>query len=204
MKQPGQSSPDTLSYDRPRSQDDAGKRPSADYPTTSELPGSPVVDEVRAPATARERPLRTDPLAVGPAPQGSLSLTPPETPAPQPPVEPTHGAFRPGDQVDHFEIVGLVGKGGMGCVYKAFDRDLGRMVAIKTLHGIDQHQPTALARFRREAQAASRVVHPNLVIIYSSGTHGDTPTSSWNIFPAAAWQPKSQRVRSRSSAPPTC
>ena len=77
--------------------------------------------------------------------------------------------------MDNFEIVGLVGQGGMGCVYKAIDRDLGRTVAIKTLHGIDQHQPQSLARFRREAQAASRVVHPNLVIIYSSGTFGDTP-----------------------------
>jgi serine/threonine-protein kinase len=77
--------------------------------------------------------------------------------------------------VDNFEIVGLVGQGGMGCVYKAIDRDLDRTVAIKTLHGIDQHAPQSLARFRREAQAASRVVHPNLVIIYSSGTFGDTP-----------------------------
>jgi serine/threonine-protein kinase len=175
MKQPGQSSPDTLSYDRLRPQDRAGKQPPPGYPTTSELPGSPVVDEVRAPTTARVRPLRTDPLAVGPVPQGSLSLTPPEAPAPQPTPEPATGAFRTGEQVANFEIIGLVGKGGMGCVYKAFDRNLGRTVAIKTLHGIDQHQPTALARFRREAQAASRVVHPNLVIIYSSGTHGDTP-----------------------------
>jgi Serine/threonine protein kinase len=116
-----------------------------------------------------------DPLAVGPAPQVPLSLSPPQTPALQPASEPIGGAFRPGEQVDHFEIVSLVGRGGMGCVYKAFDRDLGRTVAIKTLHGIDQHQPNTLARFRREAQAASRVVHPNLVIIYSSGTHGDTP-----------------------------
>jgi serine/threonine-protein kinase len=174
VKQPGQSDPDTLSYDRPQPQDRAGKQPPADYPTTSVLPDGPVEGgSTEDGATARVRPLRTDPLAVGPAPHGSLSLTPPETPGS--PVEPITGAFRPGEQVDHFEIVGMVGKGGMGCVYKAFDRDLGRTVAIKTLHGIDQHQPNALARFRREAQAASRVVHPNLVIIYSSGTHGDTP-----------------------------
>jgi serine/threonine-protein kinase len=174
VKQPGQSDPDTLSYDRPRPQDGAGKQPPADYPATAVLPDSPVEGgSTEDGATARVRPLRTDPLAVGPAPHGSLSLTPPETSGS--PVEPITGAFRPGEQVDHFEIVGLVGKGGMGCVYKAFDRDLGRTVAIKTLHGIDQHQPNALARFRREAQAASRVVHPNLVIIYSSGTHGDTP-----------------------------
>jgi serine/threonine-protein kinase len=99
----------------------------------------------------------------------------PETPEPRPVVEPSAGAFRPGEQVDHFEIVSLIGKGGMGCVYKAFDRDLGRTVAIKTLHGIDQQRSNTLARFRREAQAASRVVHPNLVIIYSYGTQGETP-----------------------------
>ena len=178
MKQPGQKIPDTLSYDRPRPQDGAGKAPPAaqpDYPATALMPESHT-DEHRAPddATARKRPLRTDPLTVGPAPQAPLSLTLPEAAPSLATVEPA-GAFRPGEQVDHFEIVGLVGRGGMGCVYKAFDRNLGRTVAIKTLHGIDQHQPNTLARFRREAQAASRVVHPNLVIIYSYGTHGETP-----------------------------
>jgi serine/threonine-protein kinase len=174
---PGQSIPDTLSYDRPRPQEGAGVSPPAaqpDYSATSVLPESPV-DEGRAPPTARERPLRMDPLAVGPAPQVPLALTPPEASPPLPTVEPPLGAFRAGEQVDHFEIVSLVGRGGMGCVYKAFDRDLGRTVAIKTLHGIDQLQPHTLARFRREAQAASRVVHPNLVIIYSYGAHRDTP-----------------------------
>jgi serine/threonine-protein kinase len=177
VKQPGQSIPDTLSYDRPRPEEGAGVSPSAaqpDYPATAVLPDRPG-DQGHAPATARERPLRTDPLAVGPAPQVPLALTPPEAPAPLPTIEPPLGAFRAGEQVDHFEIVSLVGRGGMGCVYKAFDRDLGRTVAIKTLHGIDRLQPNALARFRREAQAASRVVHPNLVIIYSYGTQGDTP-----------------------------
>jgi serine/threonine protein kinase len=179
VKQPGQSIPDTLSYDHPRPQDTAEMGlPAAQpaYPATCELPDSSV-DKGRPQddATARERPLRTDPLAVGPAPQAPLSLVPAETPEPRPVVEPMAGAFRPGEQVDHFEIVSLIGKGGMGCVYKAFDRDLGRSVAIKTLHGIDQQRSNTLARFRREAQAASRVVHPNLVIIYSYGTQGETP-----------------------------
>ena len=177
MKQPGQSIPDTLSYDRPRPQEGASVSPLAaqpDYAATSVLPDSSV-DQGHAPATAHERPLRMDPLAVGPAPQVPLALTPPEAPAPLPTLEPPLGAFRAGERVDHFEIVSLVGRGGMGCVYKAFDRDLGRTVAIKTLHGIDRLQPHALARFRREAQAASRVVHPNLVTIYSYGTHDDTP-----------------------------
>ena len=176
MKQPGHST-ETLSYDRTRPQEGAALSPPASqpgHPTTSVLPASPP-DEGGKPGTGRERPVRMDPLAVGPAPQGPLSLSPAETPLPQTTAEPPAGAFRAGEQVDHFEIVSMVGKGGMGCVYKAFDRDLGRTVAIKTLHGIGQQQPQTLARFRREAQAASRVVHPNLVIIYSYGTHGDTP-----------------------------
>lgn len=178
VKQPGQS-PDTLSYDRARSRDAAetGPRtPQPNYPATAVLPESRVVEQ-RAPdeTTARARPLRTDPLAVGPAPQSPLALVLSETPQSQPMAEPPTGVFRPGEQVDRFEIVSLVGRGGMGCVYKAVDRDLGRTVAIKTLHGLDQQEAIALARFRREAQAASRVVHPNLVIIYSYGTHGETP-----------------------------
>ena len=175
MNKPGQGSSDTLSYDRPAPPVGAGKPTPAsrpDNPATAVLPDSLAEDG----ATAGERPgRRIDPLAVAPAPEVPISLTPSETPATGPVVERAPGAFRAGDQVDHFEIVGLVSQGGMGCVYKALDRDLGRTVAIKTLHGIDQHQPQSLARFRREAQAASRVVHPNLVIIYSSGTFGDTP-----------------------------
>ena len=144
---------DTLSYDRPAPPDGAGRPTPAsrpDNPATAVLPDSLTEDS----ATAGERPGRTDPLAVAPAPQVPISLTPSETPATGPVAERAPGAFRAGDQVDHFEIVGLVGQGGMGCVYKALDRELGRTVAIKTLHGIDQHQPQSLARFRREAQAA--------------------------------------------------
>ena len=174
VNKPGQGSSNTLSYDRPAPLDGAGKPSPAsrpDSPATSVLPDSLAGDG----ATACERPGRTDPPAVAPVPEVPISLTPSETPATGPVVERAPGVFRAGDQVDHFEIVGLIGQGGMGCVYKALDRELGRPVAIKTLHGIDQHQPQSLARFRREAQAASRVVHPNLVIIYSSGTFGDTP-----------------------------
>jgi serine/threonine protein kinase len=179
VNKPGQGGSDTLSYNRPVPLDGAGKPSSAsrpEYPITSVLPDN-LAENGRASddATARERPDRTEPPAVAPAPQVPIPLTPSETPAPIPVVEKAPGAFRVGDHVDHFEIIGLVGQGGMGCVYKALDHDLGRTVAIKTLHGIDRHAPQSLARFRREAQAASRVVHPNLVIIHSSGNFGDTP-----------------------------
>ena len=175
MKQPGQT-PDTLSYDQPRSPDEGPTPPRVNAGTLPLQGDPPPVDKA-----ARERPKRTDPYAVAPAPLQPLLLTPPEAPQPQaemptpPPIEPPPGAFAPGTRLDHFEIISLVGKGGMGCVYKAHDRTLGRTVAIKTLHGINQQEGNTLARFRREAQAASRVVHPNLVIIHSYGTHDHTP-----------------------------
>jgi serine/threonine-protein kinase len=166
MSKTGQGRPDTQSYDRPMALD----RATEAEPAPRHLPTAVMPVELGE-SSAVDAP-SMDPAAAGPVPQALLSLTPH---AKDPVVDKAPGAFRAGDVVDHFEIVGVVGQGGMGCVYKAFDRELGRTVAIKTLHGIDKQSPQALARFRREAQAASRVVHPNLVIIYSSGTHDDTP-----------------------------
>jgi len=177
VKQPGKGGSDTLSYDRAAPPDGAGSTTPAPSGATS-VAADGLVADGRAPdqATPRERPGRADPpLAVVPTPEAPSSPALPTSDAPSPVIERVSGAFRAGDLVDHFEIVGLIGQGGMGCVYKAFDRDLGRTVAIKTLHGIDEHAPHSLARFKREAQAASRVVHPNLVIIYSSGNFGATP-----------------------------
>ncbi len=164
MSKSGQGKPDTQSYDRPLTAGAQAARPP--HSPTAVMPVDLGLDD----GVKDEQPL--DPGPIGPAPQAPLSITPQLK---DPVIAKAPGSFRAGDVVDHFEIVGLVGQGGMGSVYKAFDRDLGRIVAIKTLHGIDQRAPQALARFRREAQAASRVVHPNLVIIYSSGTHDGMP-----------------------------
>jgi eukaryotic-like serine/threonine-protein kinase len=64
----------------------------------------------------------------------------------------------------------LIGKGGMGAVYEAHDLRLGRSVAVKILLGRAFGQPTALRRFRREAHAAARLNHPNIVSIYDFGS----------------------------------
>ncbi|MET0679652.1 MAG: protein kinase, partial [Burkholderiales bacterium] len=70
-----------------------------------------------------------------------------------------------------YEIVSLVGEGGMGRVYRARDPAIGRTVAIKTLN-VDL-EPGELAEFRerffREARTAGRVQHPNVVTIYDVG-----------------------------------
>ena len=75
-----------------------------------------------------------------------------------------------------YELRGTVGKGAMGTVYDAWDPAIARRVAIKTLRlPADPGRETAeeLARFRREAQAAGRLTHPNIVAIYDYGETTD-------------------------------
>jgi eukaryotic-like serine/threonine-protein kinase len=80
-------------------------------------------------------------------------------------------AFEPGSAIGPFQIISLIGRGGMGEVYRARDTRLSRDVALKLLHAEIAANPNRRAQFEREAQAISQLDHPNICGIYDIGTH---------------------------------
>ncbi|HVV86070.1 MAG TPA: serine/threonine-protein kinase, partial [Kofleriaceae bacterium] len=69
-----------------------------------------------------------------------------------------------------FELLALLGQGGMGAVYRARDRELDEVVALKVVRGDLATQPEVLARFRYEVKLARRVTHRNVARIFEAGT----------------------------------
>ena len=81
-----------------------------------------------------------------------------------------------GTRLHRYLIVELIGKGGMGAVYKAYDPELDRRIAIKVMTAEPQEGETASrpqSRMMREAQALAKLNHPHVVAVFDVGTHAD-------------------------------
>jgi len=81
----------------------------------------------------------------------------------------------PGTKLDGYEILGPLGAGGMGEVYRARDLSLKREVAIKILPGYVSRNPDRLRRFEQEAQAAAALNHPNILAVHQFGSFDGAP-----------------------------
>ncbi|MCC7293328.1 MAG: protein kinase [Phycisphaerales bacterium] len=84
------------------------------------------------------------------------------------------GAVRPGQVIGEFELREVIGRGGMGTVYKAWQRSLRRLVALKVLAPHIAGSRASIARFQREAQAAAKLHHPHIVPIFALGEESST------------------------------
>ncbi len=83
--------------------------------------------------------------------------------------------LKSGDRLGPYEIIAPIGAGGMGEVYRARDPRIERDVAIKVLSGELSRDPARLSRFEREARAAGRLNHPNILVVYDVGNQDGVP-----------------------------
>src|SRR6188474_2180792 len=84
-------------------------------------------------------------------------------------------ALAPGTRLGPYEILDVLGAGGMGQVYRARDTRLLREVAVKVLPPDVETDPDRLSRFHRESIAAGALNHRNLLVVHDVGTEGDRP-----------------------------
>lgn len=94
----------------------------------------------------------------------------------------SHAILSKGTVVSHYEVLDLIGAGAMGQVYRAFDRHLGRQVALKFLSIGLAGDRRARERMRREAQAASALDHPGIATIFEVAEHEGRPFIAMMLY----------------------
>jgi DNA-binding beta-propeller fold protein YncE len=84
------------------------------------------------------------------------------------------GPLAPGVEVAGYRIEAVIGRGGMGVVYRAVELELGRVVALKVIAPELVEEPTVRERFLREARTAASIEHPNVIPVYAAGERDGT------------------------------
>jgi eukaryotic-like serine/threonine-protein kinase len=79
------------------------------------------------------------------------------------------------NKIGKYEVLDVIGRGGMGMVYKAIDPTIGRVVAIKKVTSVLSDDPDLLKRFYREAQSTGKLQHPNIVTLHDLGDQDGVP-----------------------------
>ena len=88
-------------------------------------------------------------------------------------------------RIPGYEVLGELGRGGMGVVYKARQQSLDRIVAIKMVLAASHASPTAISRFLQEAKTIALLKHPHVVQVYDYGSHEESRSSRSNTWKAA-------------------
>ncbi len=91
-------------------------------------------------------------------------------------------------QMDHYQLGEMLGQGGMGAVYAAYDTTLNRRVALKVLSGSLPDNPTLIQRFEREARLAAQLSHPNVARVYGFGQADGKPYMVMEFIPGQTLQ----------------
>jgi ABC-type amino acid transport substrate-binding protein len=92
--------------------------------------------------------------------------------------------------VPGYEVLGELGRGGMGVVYRARQAGLNREVALKMVLAGGHAGEAEIARFRLEAESLARLAHPNIVTVYEIGEHGGRPYFSLELCPGGSLERK--------------
>ncbi|MDP3718790.1 MAG: protein kinase [Acidobacteriota bacterium] len=158
---------------------DPSFRPSGDAPVTILTPTPTFAAPAASVGTRNAAEAETNlggvtPIADAPTMSPTGMVTSLDSTSPRPPIRPGDGPFQAGEQVGpRYTIIRLLGAGGMGAVYQAFDHELGVAVAIKVIRPAAQSDATAAKdleqRFKRELVLARQITHKYVVRIHDLG-----------------------------------